>query len=260
MRFNQKWTGIAFTLALKVSSSSSFAADNFLPVDVSGLTSGAVNSLLKTVAIGGDHRAYMPAAPLGVVVGLDIGLDVTVIRTPTEFVDAMRLVTGDPAASVPETLPLPRLNIHKGFPFGLDLGFSYISYQSTFNVYGADIKWAFIPGGVALPAVAARLSGSYNNFWFMQTHNYKLDVLVSKKFLLMEPYGGLGVSLWSGDLNLPVEVAQGFQVDVSGHQSGTNMHFFGGLSFKMLIVRITGELDYSTAGLTTYGLKASLSL
>lgn len=234
------------------------ALDDFTPVDVSSMTNDSVAALIKTGAIGGDHRAYMPASSLGVAIGLDFGIDVTAIKTPTEFISAMNQISGQPTTSIPELIPLPRFNIHKGLPFGIDLGFSYLSYQSLAKMIGGEVKWNFINGGLVKPNVAVRATGNYLNLWFLQTHTYKVDVTASKSFAIFEPYVGTGLQFWSGDLNVPVTVAQQFPVNVTGHQSGTNPHFYGGMAMKLVFLKLDAEIDYSTAKILTYGGKLSI--
>ena len=251
---------VGLSLALSLGATQARAIDNFNPVDVSGLTADGVNALLKTAAIGADHRPYRGASNLGVTLGLDIGMDVTVVKTPSEFVSAMTLITGQPASQIPELLALPRLNLHKGLPWGVDLGFSYISYQSLFKVYGAEVSWNPLRGLPGLPNLQGRLSASYASLWFMQTHAYKMDVVASKAFAVIEPYIGLGMQTWNGDLNLPVTVASGFQANVTGHAASTNLHIFGGLVLKLLVLKIAGEFDWSSAGVTSIGSKVSLAL
>jgi hypothetical protein len=232
------------------------SAVSFSPSAVSGLTEqGMVDSLLKTVAIGADHRDFMPASPMGILLGFDVGVNFTAIKLPTEFTNALASVTGQ---TPPSYIPLPRVSLHKGLPFGVDLGFSYFSLTDpnfTIKMYGGSIQWAFLDGNLALPAMAVRLTGDYSSLGFISTHTYKADLVVSKNFYVVEPYFGLGLQKWSGDLNFSADLGS-LPASVSASSSGTNTHYFGGLALKLLVLRITGEADYSSAGFVTYGLKA----
>ena len=231
----------------------------FVPTSISALTSGMADSLIQTVAIGGDYRDYMPATSLGMTLGLDIGINLVAFGPPSDFQTAFSTVTGQ---TLPSLIPFPRLSIHKGLPQGIDLGFSYFGYtdpagQYSINSYGGSVKWAFIPGGVASPTVAAKISANYNGFGFINTHTYKLDVIASKNLYIIDPYVGMGLEMWNGSLDFPVSVGP-LPINVSGTSSGTNPHFYGGLVLKLLVLKLTGEMDYSTAGVTTYGGKVSL--
>lgn len=236
-------------------SAPAFALDSFIPSAVSALGTGA-KDLLKTTAIGSDHRAYMPASALGIV-GFDIGVDVTAIKVSNEFEAAMSAITGSPVSLA--VIPVPRLSVHKGLPFGVDLGFSYFKLQDKASLWGGEAKWAFLNGGLVLPSIAARVSYSSSKLWFLETSTFKFDVVASKNFMVFEPYGGLGIQSWSGDLKLDaIQAAVASAAGVSTHASGTSPHIYGGLAMKLLLLRITGEVDYNTSGVTTYGLKASL--
>lgn len=228
----------------------------FIPSDVSSLTNSSVEALLKTVGVGADHRAYMPASDLGIALGFDVGIDFTAIKPPQEFIDAFALVTGQ---SIPTYIPLPRLNIHKGLPFGIDLGFSYLGYTDpgfSVKMVGGEVKWAFIRGK-ALPAVAARVSGNYSSLGFLNSRSYKFDITASKSLVVAEPYVGTGLQIWSGELSYPATVGS-LPVDVSGKASGTNPHFYAGLMMKLIAFRVSAEYDYSTTGVSTVGGKVSL--
>ncbi len=234
-----------------------WALPDFDAGDVSALTTANIESLIETVAIGTDHRAYMTARPMGVT-GIDAGLEVTLFRVPSAFLDAMT-AAGIPTG-VPALLPVPRLNLHKGFPLGLDLGFSFVTIQGN-RLLGAEIQWAFLRTKPLLPFVALRTSATLSRLYFMNTRTYKADLLASKGMgPLLEPYGGFGLQFSSGDLNVPVGVPGGLQLTVAGQQSSTDPHVFLGLAIKMVLFRVTVEYDYSFAGIQSYGLKASIGI
>lgn len=246
---------ISFLFALAVMSFAAPAqADNYPISTLSGMTNDSITALIKTTAIGTDHRAYMGAAPMGLVFGLDVGVDGTAINFPQEFVSAMNTVTG--STTFPASTFIPRLNIHKGLPWGVDLGFTYFKYDTYMSLIGGEIKWAMLHGG-ATPAVALRGSAMFSSLWFLNTSTYKLDVVASQNLAIMEPYVGAGLQMWSGSLQIPgsVPVPAGLVTSANG----ISPHFYGGLGFKLLILRIGGEVDYSTTGILTYGGKVSLN-
>ncbi len=243
--------------ALFLLSSPAWALSSYLPGDLSALTSSGVDSLIKTVAISSDHRAYMPASALGATVGLDVGVEVTAIQLPSDFLSAM--AAAGVTSSLPTYLALPKLNFHKGLPRGVDLGFSYVGYQN-YKIYGAEVKWAFLRGGMAKPAVAARLSQSYSSLFFMKTRTSKLDLVASKGFaLIFEPYVGAGMQVSSGELDVPIGGTTGLNASVSGSSSYTAAHYFVGLPINLTLLKLVTEYDYSSAGVKTFGAKVSLS-
>lgn len=234
------------------------ALTSYSPSDLSAFGDASVKSVVQTVGIGSDHHAYMPATAIGITLGVDVGLDLTYIAFPTEFQQALATATGQAASQIGSGAPLPKLNIHKGLPFGIDLGFSFMSLSNggsnLYKSYGGDIKWAFLRG-MTVPAVALRLSGSYNNLFFIRTHTYAVDLMVSKDLVLIDPYAGAGLQFWSGELSVPAGVPTPAGVSLS--QSGTNPRVFAGAMLKLAILRLAAQIDYSTAGLTTYGGKVS---
>ncbi len=236
---------------------SSFALPVLNPTTFASLTSSDVNTLLQLVAISADHHAYMPASPLGNLLGIDLGIDLTAINVPSSFISLAQIISAQPAGTVPSLLPFPKLNIHKGLPFGIDVGISYMNIPGVINSYGGDIKWAPISGG-AKPNLAARFSANWNTVWFMSSSTYSLDAMISKGFFILEPYAGVGLQYWNGSLNIPASAVQ-LPVGISATASGISPRAFGGLSLKLLILRIVAEADYSFAGLLNYGGKVSIS-
>lgn len=243
--------------ALLASAPRASAISNYSPSDLAGLTDNGSKALIKTVAVGANHRALLPARPLGMVIGLEAGLEVSAISLPDEFVSTLASVASESAASIPTVIPVPRVSLHKGLPGGVDVGFSYASYRDYFKIYGGDLQWAFVRGGLASPSIAARLGASYNKLFFMETHTTTIDLVASKNFYVIEPYVGAGVQFWSGDLSLGA--ATGLPLGTSTHQSATSPHVFFGLPIKLLFLKFTGEVDRSFAGVTSYGGKISLA-
>lgn len=253
-----KFRTMLFLFFLLIQIPRSYAVPVFTPGNVSQLTNDAVSSLVKTVAIGADHHAYMPASALGAVVGFDIGLDITAISIPSSFQSAMALagVTG----KVPSVLPLPKLNIHKGLPLRLDAGFTYFGYQN-YKIIGGELKWNFYRGSFALPAFAVRASETISTLFFMKTHTYTLDLVASKRlFYLFEPYIGVGWQWAQGNLDVPISGPLGLSLTVSSSNKLNKPHAYVGFPIKILLIRITPEYQYSAAGVQTYGVKFSLNI
>jgi hypothetical protein len=259
MLHTHRFTALAALCALSLGSSSAFALTSISPTDLSTLSADSINTIIKTVGVAADHRAYAPATALGLVVGIDVGLDVTYFSLPSEFASALATASGQTTSQLPAGLVLPKLNIHKGLPWGIDVGGTFMSLSSggtkIFSSYGGEVKWAFI-NSAALPAVAIRGSYSSNTVYFMDTSGLTFDVTASKNLVLIDPYVGLGLQRWSGNINVPagIPVPSGIALDASG----TAFHMYGGLQLKLAILKIVGEARYSTAGLTTFGGKFSI--
>src|SRR4029077_4052205 len=118
-------------------------------------------------------------------------VDVTAISVPASFTNALAQMGN--TTSIPSVIPLPKLNIRKGVPAGIDLGFSFIKV-SVYEIYGADVQWAFFRGNVALPTLAVRASANKADLDMVHTRTYDFDVIVSKSVTVAaEPYFGIGM-------------------------------------------------------------------
>jgi len=260
-KFGSRLLLMGFGFVALFTPDSAFAISSISVTDLSTLTTTSVSSLLQTAALGLDHRDYQPATPLGMMLGVDIGVDVTAISVPTAFTTALSLATGQSSSNLPSVLLVPKLNLHKGLPMGIDLGLTWISVADSSSSstvaqeIGGEVQYALV-NNLAMPAISARLTDSYTTLYFMSTNTWALDVLMSKNLVVIDPYVGVGMKYWSGQLNVPTGVTG---LTVSGSSSGFTPHIYAGLPLKLAIIKMTGEVDYNFAGFTTYGLKLSLS-
>lgn len=245
---------VGLGLLLAFSSAPAYALESYSPTALGALTDQTqVDTLVSTMALGTNHRAYQSATALGAVIGLDIGFDLALIRVPSSFQNLMTMVG---ATGVPNTLPLPRVNLHKGLPGKVDLGFSWIGYQGN-SVYGFEGKYAFTDGP-ALPAIAVRASYTTADIFFMSTSTFAVDALISKSMVLIDPYLGVGYINYSGELVVPT--GQALQPTVNAAASGGTGRFFIGLPLKLGFIKLTGEYESTFASVSNIGVKASLAL
>lgn len=259
MRFaSMRFVSMALTSAALLVTTQAQAIQNFAPSDISALTESTVESLIETVAIGADHHAYMPAGALGVT-GFDLGIDMTAIQVPAEFKDALVAVGASTQGGAPSLIPVPKVSVHKGLPFGVDLGVSYFGLQD-YTIIGLDVKYSFLKGSIATPAVAIRGSYNYADLFFMKTRTTTVDLVVSQKIAIFaEPYFGVGYQFFNGDLDTSAAGgSDNLPAGVSTHQSGSQARAYLGVPIKLMILRITPEVTYSFAKVTTYGLKLSV--
>lgn len=139
-----------------------------------------------------DYKALGPAEATGLV-GFGIGLVTTYVPVDDEW----QTVTGSDFSAI----GLVGLQVTKGLPFNIDIGAFYTTAPgSNVDVFGGEIRYAFLPGSVALPAVALRVShvvaSGIDDFDLDST---AADVSVSKGFGPVTPYGGLGYVKGSAD-------------------------------------------------------------
>lgn len=163
-------------------------ATSFSTLDL--LNQEQFRSVAENVAAATHYKAVTPAEPLGII-GFDVGLSLS--NTPLEDEAVFNLASeGD--FDVPGLI-LPRLSAHKGLPFGIDFGASVSAVPSTdITVLGAEVRYAILKGGIALPAVGVRASFStLSGVDEFDMQSLGLDISVSKGFLLLTPYAGAGI-------------------------------------------------------------------
>ncbi len=224
------------------------------------LTTGFTEKLIETAAIATSHRAYMPATPLPTFIGIDVGIEGTLTPLPRDFRNAAAEVSSD--AKIPPFFPLPRINAHKGLPFGTEAGISYIRF-SEFRALGLDLKWAALGAPDRergfenlFPSLAFR--GSYTNtrMWFINTTHWALDAVLSIPLLIVEPYAAVGYEFGTGELLVPNLnlLPPGVQTH---HNFGVGRVYLG-LPFDFLLLKTTFEGGYSFAGIYHFGVKVAL--
>src|SRR5881628_3307226 len=160
-------------------------------IQLSGtLTREDFRSLTRQLGFAASYFPLAPAAPLGIL-GLDAGVEATAVKIAKDSSFWQRAVgNGNP----PSYLAIPRLHVQKGLPFDLDIGASYTSVPSTnVSIIGGEFKWAILEGGAAMPTVALRISGT-KLFGGSEVHleTYSADLSISKGFLFLVPYAGVG--------------------------------------------------------------------
>jgi hypothetical protein len=136
-----------------------------------------------------SFKSMIPAEPLGVT-GFDVGVTVTGVRLKHRDI----FERASSGSDIPSAVPLASVRVHKGLPFGIDIGAAYSTLPGTeIGVIGGEVRWAFIEGGVALPAVAVRGTATkLIGVDQLDLETTSLDVSISKGILNVTPYGGVG--------------------------------------------------------------------
>jgi len=177
----------AVCLTLTLLATSSLQAGSFSSLDA--ISQDQFRQLSETLGAASHYKGVTPAEPLGIL-GLDIGIEVSATKVDQ---DVFELASeGDYSFS---SLLIPRLHAHKGLPFNLDVGASLSAVPGTdLTVVGAELRYALIKGGVAMPAVAVRASFSQvQGVTELNLNNTALELTLSKGFLVLTPYGGFGI-------------------------------------------------------------------
>lgn len=187
-----------------------------------------------------SYKPLSPGEPLGVT-GVDLGIEVTAtqLQNPAIF--------GAASGETTDTLYLPKLHMHKGLPFGLDIGGSYAAVpDSNIKVWGAELRYAILKGSTTTPALALR--GSYSALEGvdqLKLNTTGVDLSISKGFAMLTPYAGIG-RVWVRSMP---DQATGLSEE--NFELGK---LFVGLNVNLAVVNIAVEGD-KTGDATSYGLK-----
>ena len=180
-------------LCVSVLSTTSFAAlaaDNIDRIDL--LTQAQFRDLSSDLSAAVSYKAVVPIEGLGIT-GFDLGVEVTA----TKLAHQSAWDTAS-SGSAPSTVYIPKVHLHKGLPAGFDIGAFYATAPDTnINVWGAELRYALISGGVATPAVGLR--GTYSKLAGVDQLSLStkgLELGISKGFAFLTPYAGVG-RIWT---------------------------------------------------------------
>ena len=216
--------------------------------NLGGLTQAQFKELASDLTGALAYKAIAPAEPLGLI-GFDVGVAVSL--TETSGGGVWRIATG----SGTDYLPMPRLMVQKGLPLGIDVGAFYAAVpDSNVKAWGAELKYALLEGGTATPAVAlrgaiSRMSGVDE----LEVDTKSLEVVVSKGFLNLTPYGGIG-QVW-GSVTPAANSILGVPLR---KESPTLTRVHAGLGFSVLLVNFAVEVESMggrMGGSTRFGLR-----
>ena len=205
------------------------------------VTQGDFRLLSEDLGAALSYKPLSPGEPLGIT-GFDIGVEVTAtkLENSENYANAF---TGSP----PDTLYLPKLHIHKGLPFGFDIGASYSAVpDSNIKVWGVEVRYAILKGSTTLPALAVR--GSYSaldGVDALKLNTTGVDLSISKGFAIFTPYAGIG-RVWVTSTPDPATTLSEEEFDLGKVFLGVNMN--------LAVVNIAIEAD-KTGEATSYGAK-----
>lgn len=214
-----------------------FADDH---ITISGLPQTDFNDLSEDLGAVTSYKQLEGATSEGIT-GFDLSLNggVTQVGHQTAWEDA----TGKRSVS---SIPFADVRVTKGLPFGFDVGGEYSTVPgSNISLYGAEVRYAILDGGIAEPAIGVRAGYTHlTGVDDLSFHTTSLDVSISKGFGPVTPYGGVG-EVWN---NSTPDASTGL---TSSNSSNTEL--FAGVTFD-LGVHLGFEWNH-LAGNTTYTVK-----
>lgn len=227
----------AFTLSCLIAVPA--AADELNQINV--LTQAEFRQLSEDLGSVLSYKAILPAEPLGIA-GFDVGASVTVTKIENNAVWD-RANSGDTSS----TVVVPKIFVHKGLPLGIDIGAFYSSVpDSNISLWGAELRYALLQGGVATPALGLRATYSELSGVDQLAFDTKgLELTISKGFANFTPYAGVG-RVWV--TSTPVGVS-----GIDKEDFGLNKYYVGG-NFNLGIINLVVEGD-RTGDVSSYGVK-----
>jgi hypothetical protein len=207
------------------------------------LSQAELANLAKDFTAVASYKSVAPAEPLGII-GFDIGAAVSATELDNSSI-------WKKAGFEHGTVYMPTLRVQKGLPFDIDIGASLTAVpDSDIKLVGGEIKYALVPGGVALPAVAIRAAASkLSGVDELDLETRSVELTVSKGFLLVTPYAGVGKvwgSLTPNTGNLRKETPRANKV-------------FAGFNLNLGLANLAVEAD-RTAGNRTVSVKLGFRL
>lgn len=148
-------------------------------------------SVVEDIGAAFNSKSLAPAEAGGIT-GFAIGAFASYVETQDS--GAWNRLIGEEVNEI----GLVGLVAQKGLPFGIDVGLAYSQVPNEdAKLFGAELRYAILEGGIATPALALR--GSYSALSGVDEidyDSYGIDASISKGFGPLTPYAGVGY-VWS---------------------------------------------------------------
>lgn len=185
--------------------------------NIGALSQSGFQALSKDLTAALSYKPLQPADALGVS-GFDLGVEMS--ATQLEHTAEWLAATG----SDTDWLPMARLHVSKGLPWDVNIGGFYSQLPgSNIKLWGGELSYSPLPGGMLTPAVAlraafTRLSGVDQ----LDFDSQSLEISVSKGFAMLTPYAGAGYVWGSSDPKVAGLVKE--SVNVGKVYAGLNLN------------------------------------
>lgn len=196
-----------------------------------------------------------PAEPLGgILPGFDLGVEYTGIQ-----IDKNKTYWHDVEAAsgntIPSTLPFAKVHAQVGLPvIPLDFGVVYSAIpDSDIKYMGYELKYAILKGGVAMPAIALRAAYTkVTGIDEIDLNTKSLDISISKGFLILTPYAGIGMVQIESTPKGPVATAANLKKETINEPKG----FVGAKLTFFPLLNLVAEADL--AKVNAYSVRLNL--
>ncbi len=231
-----------------------FGIEEFFPSAPSGSAcfpncGDEFRSISEELGAAYHYKAIEPAEANGIT-GFNVNAFVS--YTPVENKQAFQDLTNTEI----NELGMVGISANKGLPFGFDLGGFYAVAPGTdIKVAGIQARYAYNDGGIAMPAISVRLAATklldgVDDFKFS---TQSADISISKGFLFITPYVGLGQVFTTSEYTNETEAqAAGLK-----KENFSQTKYFGGVRFDLGLIQFNAEID-RTGNNTSYNLRGGI--
>ena len=219
------------------------AASDDIELDPS-MTQSEFNTFIDELGTAVSYNPLSPAESVGFP-GIEVGLAVTSVNIDTSVWN--KAVSDQDA---PSMLPVPKLMVRKGLPFGIDVGLAYTKVpDSDIKIIGGEIRKALIEGSTAMPAVSIiGHTSSLSGVDEVDISTYGVDVGISKGFAIFTPYAGAGEVWIRGSENAGLGLAD--------HNTSEMRSYVGLRVGFMPLLNLVAQADFSVTN--SYSLRLNL--
>lgn len=155
---------------------------------IGSLSQSQFKSFSKDMGAALSYKAIAPAEPLGIT-GFDLGVEAS--TTTLDKPGAYDLACG---GCGDKELTIPKIHLHKGLPASIDVGLMLARVPgSNIKLTGAELRYAFLDGSAATPAVALRATYSrLDGVDQLDMDTHGIELTISKGLAMFTPYAGIG--------------------------------------------------------------------
>jgi hypothetical protein len=247
------------------------------------ISTSQASSFVKTVGLCMDNRFYLPANVIGSALGIDIGIEATLVQPPSDLGDTLGSLSASVSGSTTSTavavpfIPSIKLALHKSFGDRFQIGGSILPSTSAVPYIGGSILLGFDAQLVLYKpeeGLTWAIRGSYNYNvltitqssvgFSIKTNTISPQLVVSKRLDFAEPYAGAGFQYTWGSMQATATIPQSASlplviapITIGQTGQGSSPFFFLGLAMRIPYVgfKITMEGSYNPGGMNYMGAK-----
>ena len=196
--------------------------------NIGDLAQGEFRAISRDLGAAFAYKGVTPATALGPL-GFDVGIEVTDTQMENSALFARA------GAGSQSRLVIPKVHVHKGLFAGFDIGaFAAGAPDISARLYGAELRYAIVDDGLAMPAIGVRVSRTRaSGLGELEVSTAAVDLIASKRFTALTPYVGAGT----------VRVQSSANGTGLARETLNQARVFGGLNVNLLAVNLAFEAE-----------------